>query len=652
MSIKNIQLKLIYKLIITFLLVVIIPITISYVVLNNFITTRDNEQIENRLKYGRDFTVSMLKNNQTVTKSNTVQLINDGRLLSYLKEKIYNVNSNANENNDKILSELLADYQIGLISIYDEYAESVAQLQVSLFKRLSLEIDSKLIKSGLNGYYAREFLVSNGIVLLVSSKIKLGNFNYILLIGKFIPGGFLDQLRNSLNMEFTFVVDNKRVMTTLFDAYGTPLVNSDYKLPSEILNNIDIANEDGVIIDNETHLNKKYKSFYYPVKLEGSEDSIWIIVSQVSDFSSSELIKRFLLMSSLFSIILVIVALFFIARRIVSPIQMLSNRIKLLVSEIANQQELDLINVKSNDEIKILADNFNSMALNLQKAYSELMDINQNLEQKVERRTKQLAERTEELDKLNSQLKVKNDSMNRELLVASIVQKTLLPEPHIQKEKFEIFSKLLPMTQTSGDYIDVWEISDGIYGLLVIDVSGHGVPSALITTMAKVSFRNHSKPENNTAQVLSNINLDLQTSLSQTGFYFTAFMGIYDSNENTFEYTNAGHPPALLINKVTGQIQKLDTQGMLIGAFETVMYEFKKVKLTVNDRIFLYSDGITGARKPYSSEYDDGRFNQFMFKNYALEGNTFIEALLKDIDDFNEFYEPNDDKAILILDIK
>src|SRR5262249_20749372 len=153
------------------------------------------------------------------------------------------------------------------------------------------------------------------------------------------------------------------------------------------------------------------------------------------------------------------------------------------------------------------------------------------------------------------------NEMSHELNVARHVQIALLPEGNLDKNQVRIFARLYPMTEVSGDYFDIIQLEDNLYAALVLDVSGHGVPSALVTTMAKVAYINAAGPDKNTAMVSAQVNRSLQPTLVATGFYFTAFFALIDFNRMYFQYTNAGHNPALLLRENSDEVRLLDTDG-------------------------------------------------------------------------------------------
>jgi serine phosphatase RsbU (regulator of sigma subunit) len=390
------------------------------------------------------------------------------------------------------------------------------------------------------------------------------------------------------------------------------------------------------------------------VNLKGSKKSVWNVMSLPIDFSSSTSVKRYALIILLFIILSSIALIILIALRIIHPIQALSNRMRRLLVLIEEQKEIDFMKVKNNDEIKTLVHNFNHVSANVQLAYDELTGYCHKLERKLNDRKEEVVTLIDKLKKTSNELSDKDEKIYTDTETTSIIQKSLLPDSHIVHDKFEILSKVIPLTKTSSDYIDVWEVDKDRHALLVIDVSGHSVPSAMVTAMAKMSFQYNSKVEENTAKVCSNVNMDLYSCLSSAGLHFTAFFCIYNYSENTLEYTNAGHPPSIVINKEDATIDSIDTVGYGVGIAKSVLYEHKVIKLDKKHRLFMYSDGITSTRIPKSSNFygENGRFSTFLSNNYNIPPNEFIDKLLKDVESFSNFAPKNDDISILVMDIK
>lgn len=291
--------------------------------------------------------------------------------------------------------------------------------------------------------------------------------------------------------------------------------------------------------------------------------------------------------------------------------------------------------------------------------HEEVEVLNKELNSKIEevhgyatQLEEKIQERTKELDDLNQSLNEQNKKMSWELSVAKNVQTSILPDEFPQHEAVIYGRYLKPMLEVSGDYYNVFEISENLYGILVADVSGHGVPSALITTMVKVAFESFTSQDFiNPAEICKSVNLSLFETLSDAGYYLTAFFIILDLDEMTIQYTNAGHQRPLFFRENTPQPERLTTQGMQIGSFDDAQYSYDILNLKVGDKILIFSDGIVRSTDPQGTLFGEERLIDSIQKHRNLVGQDLVDAIIKELNDFTQGTPANDDIVVLSIDI-
>lgn len=183
--------------------------------------------------------------------------------------------------------------------------------------------------------------------------------------------------------------------------------------------------------------------------------------------------------------------------------------------------------------------------------------------------------------------------ITRELDQARMVQRFLLPATLPSSDRVRFVTKFSPMAQIGGDFYDVVEIGDGNYGILIADVTGHGIPAALLTFMSSITFKITTKELSGPAQVIAEVNRKLYQNMPEDAF-LTMFYAEYDSKRRVLTYTQAGHPEALLLKKEQRQIMTLSTDGTLVGVFspDQVGYTQQSVSLNPGDRLLLYTDAL------------------------------------------------------------
>lgn len=188
-------------------------------------------------------------------------------------------------------------------------------------------------------------------------------------------------------------------------------------------------------------------------------------------------------------------------------------------------------------------------------------------------------------------------SLALELNLAAEFQRTFLPS----REKLASFEgvgvayRFFPKQLVSGDFIDISRLEGGIYGLFISDIAGHGVAAALISAILKVFFSLYARDVLSPQLLFEILNTEFYDYLN-SGEYFTSFYGIYFQEERRFIYTNANHPPPLLLRAGEDEPIPLESEGFFVGVFPDAEFEEREYRLEPGDRLLLYTDGVIEAR--------------------------------------------------------
>ncbi|MCP4157164.1 MAG: serine/threonine-protein phosphatase, partial [bacterium] len=243
------------------------------------------------------------------------------------------------------------------------------------------------------------------------------------------------------------------------------------------------------------------------------------------------------------------------------------------------------------------------------------------------------------------------DELDFELNLAAEFQNTFLPKKEDLKTFTGIKSDYIfkPLFKVSGDFIDISRLDENIYGYFISDISGHGVAAALISAMLKVFFSLYGKDVLSPQLLFDILNQEFYSYLN-SGEYFTSFYGIYFEEEKKFVYTNANHPPPLLLRVKTGEIIPLNTDGFFVGVFKDSDFEEKEVLLEKGDRIMFYTDGIIEAQNDQEQNFGEDR----LYEMYKEGTGTDTSELIQNINDaVFDFAGKNikDDVTIAIVEI-
>lgn len=218
--------------------------------------------------------------------------------------------------------------------------------------------------------------------------------------------------------------------------------------------------------------------------------------------------------------------------------------------------------------------------------------------------------------------------VEQELSTARRIQFSILPESVPEFQGVKVAIRYEPMTSVAGDFYD-FLVSDHLLTILVADVSGHGVPAALVACMLKVCFAAQKTNASNPATVLSGLGAMLRGSLG--GQYVTAACVTIDMQSRLITYSGAGHPPSILVQGERRESVILDRNGLFLGPFPNATYENMAVPFRSGDRLLMYTDGITEARCSEDEEFGQGRLREFLIQSNRTEPGLTLDSLFQRI---------------------
>src|SRR5882757_11327946 len=205
---------------------------------------------------------------------------------------------------------------------------------------------------------------------------------------------------------------------------------------------------------------------------------------------------------------------------------------------------------------------------------------------------------------LHDQL-IEKQRLETQLEVARQVQLELLPARDPQLEGFDISAYNFPTEEVSGDYYDWVRIYDDQIGLVIADVSGKGVPAALLMAFLRASLRGATHIGYSPHISMAKVNYLLWESIERNQFV-TAFYGILDVTNKTLTYTNAGHNPPILLKR-NGDFSFIDRGSVPLGMFRDTRYHEYYLTTEPGDVLMLYTDGVTEAQNSHGEEFGRDR---------------------------------------------
>ncbi|HWN40638.1 MAG TPA: PP2C family protein-serine/threonine phosphatase [Thermoanaerobaculia bacterium] len=206
-------------------------------------------------------------------------------------------------------------------------------------------------------------------------------------------------------------------------------------------------------------------------------------------------------------------------------------------------------------------------------------------------------------------------AISQELETARRIQSSLLPRRMPEVRGLAVAARYLPMADVGGDLYDFLAADPERVGILVADVSGHGVPAALIASMVKVALAAQAEHASDPAAVLAGMNRILHGNLER-GFVTAAYIHI---DAAKMAYASAGHPPLLIWREVEGRVEEVRQESLPLGRFRRAEYRNEELRLDSGDRLLLYTDGVTEALNRAGEPFGDERLREHLASSGDLD---------------------------------
>jgi serine phosphatase RsbU (regulator of sigma subunit) len=243
------------------------------------------------------------------------------------------------------------------------------------------------------------------------------------------------------------------------------------------------------------------------------------------------------------------------------------------------------------------------------------------------------------------QLRRMNQQMTRDLQIARRVQEALVPPMTFRSPGIEIRSAYIPSEVLSGDFYDYFVQDDSLY-LFVADVSGHGLPAAILVSLLKSYIHSEAASERSLADFMTRLN-DFLYGVSLPTQFATAALFRMEAGRRLV-YANAAHPPFLLHRRATGRTAVYEQPGHLLGAMPNMPFEEHSVAVAPGDTLFVYTDGLTDRVDALGDLYSIDRVAAILDQSRDADLTTVYDSIYSDVVGFAATEEFKDDIAFVV----
>jgi len=239
-------------------------------------------------------------------------------------------------------------------------------------------------------------------------------------------------------------------------------------------------------------------------------------------------------------------------------------------------------------------------------------------------------------------------SIENELAIARDIQASIIPSASPELRSTRIAAAYRPMRYVAGDFYDFIPVDGDRAGFLVADVSGHGVPAALIATMIKVAIRSVVPCAHDPQAVLRGLSQVLYGQLGNQ--FITASYLWIDMEIRKALYSSAGHPPLLRWRE--GKVERIESNGLLFGVTPDPDYPVRSIQLGAGDRLLLYTDGLIESESSRGDFFGDSRLEEIIGENRSRSPSDLVDQLLSEIRLWRPASsEQQDDITLVVIDV-
>jgi sigma-B regulation protein RsbU (phosphoserine phosphatase) len=360
--------------------------------------------------------------------------------------------------------------------------------------------------------------------------------------------------------------------------------------------------------------------FYRPVGVNNwSAGVVFIQDELLADIIS---IEKMIIITSIFGLILLVTTTIVLSKRITKPLIMLSTAARRIAR---GEMDAAVPSLGRKDEVGTLAGSFNLMQTELKKYISKL--------------TISVA---------------KQERIENELKIAHDIQQGIVPTKfHAFGKSFNVtaFGTLQPALEVGGDLFDTFEIDEKRTLFVVGDVSDKGVHAALMMAVVSTILRSVTKHLKNPDDIMRILNREI-IKRNNKSMFVTLFCAILNNDTGVFRFSNAGHPPPILVRKNCDPSLIIGNAGMPLGVKPDAEFSWQIIELSDDDKVVIYTDGVTEAANISEEFFGEERLLSSIKQNSSLPPRIIVQDVIVELKKYSANRPPSDDIAMLAFSFK
>ena len=247
------------------------------------------------------------------------------------------------------------------------------------------------------------------------------------------------------------------------------------------------------------------------------------------------------------------------------------------------------------------------------------------------------------------------DQMRHSLDLAMEIQQNLLPKADPKIEGLDIAGTSIYCDETGGDYFDYLYMGENGHrkiGVVVGDVSDHGIPSALLMISVRATLRHHAHHSDNIADMVSDVNRHLSEDVKETGHFMTLFYSMIDRHNKCIRWVNAGHDPAIIYNPIADSFGELTGRGLPLGVFYGSEYTESQREITPGQIIVIGTDGIWEAHNQNGMMFGKDKLKEVIHLHANESAKEILDAVINEVEQFSYPLRKEDDLTLVVMKVE